>query len=386
MKKLEKILLATDFTEAAYNALQTAMSIAKIFNSDIILIHVIRISFTLKKIEKSIKDTAKSKLDKLQNEITKNNIKVLNVHLAFGNAFDQIIKYADFYNVNLIMMGSGEKERADQFQLGITAHKVIRKSSKPVWVVKPDSPITIKKIVCPVDFSIPAQCALKNAIYLAKSFNAELTVLTVVPPIEREYLGLGVMPYEEDDTYFKYEQSQFDKFLEDFDFYNVKLNKTIVQGIPHQEILKTIASDKADLLVIGSMGKSALTRILIGSVAEKVIRNVPCSIITLKSEDAIRLRLESDKENIEGLFDEGKKLMDQGFEKEALHQFQLCLNFDIDFEPAWESLVTVYERLGDKKQAETCKIHAKQLREKFMQQKIEAEMLSHYTIFGKSSH
>lgn len=385
MKQLEKILLATDFTKASDSALQMAISVAKTFNAEISLIHVIPDIFTYKKTFNIIKEDAEKNLEKRQNEITDNKVKLANTHLISGSPFNQIIKYADFHDSNLIIMGSGEKGNEEHFRLGITAHKVVRKSNKPVWIVRQDSTPVVKKILCPIDFSPPSRHALENAIHLARDFNAELTVLTVIEPLERDYVGLGVMPHEEKETYISYEQSLFDKFLKDFDFYKVKNDKDIREGKPAQEILKTISEKNIDVVIMGTIGKSAFTKVMMGSVTERVVRELPCSMITLKSEDAIKLRLKSDLENIEERFEEGKKLMEEGFDKEALQLFQLCLDIDLYFEPAWECSAIVYERLGKKEAAENSKKQAKVIRDKRWQQWVEAEIRCHHTIFGKHS-
>lgn len=386
MRQLEKILLATDFTKAADNALEMAIAVAKTFNSEIILIHVIPNIYAFKKSSDMVRQAADENLEKRRNVIVNNKIKVSNKHLSYGKAFDCIIKYADFHDVNLIMIGSGEKEKSDHFRLGINAHKVVRKSNKPVWVVKQDSVPVVKKVLCPVDFSLPSRRALENAIHLSRNLNAELTVLTVIQHIDNDYYaGSAVMPYEEDETYDRFEELQFNKFLQDCDFSNVKWYKGVRKGEPYNQILKAISDEGIDLLIMGTIGMSALVRVLMGSVTEKVAREVPCSIITLKSEDAIKVRLEKDLENIDEFFKDGKELMEKGFNKEALVQLQNCLNIDMDFEPAWESMAIVYDRLGKKEQSENTRIQAKRVRERYGQQKIEAELLSRYTLFGKHS-
>ncbi len=385
MRQLEKILVATDFTKAADNALKMAIDVAKTFNSEIILTHVIPGIFAFKKSSEAVRDAADDNLEKRRIEIVNNKVKVNSAHLVYGSAFDNIIKFADFHDVNLIIMGSGEKEKGDHFKLGINAQKMIRKSNKPVWIVKQNAEPVVKKALCPVDFSLPSRRALENAVHLARNLDAELTVLNVIQPLHNDYTGIAVMPYEKEETYEKFEESQFNKFLHDCDFYNVKWNKEVRKGEPYKEILKAIADEGFDLLIMGATGMSALVRVLMGSVTEKVVREVPCSIVTLKSEDAIRVRLEKEVANIEEFFKNGKELMGKGFNKEALVQFHNCLNIDIDFEPALESMAVVYDRLGQKEQSENTRMQAKRVRERAGQQKIEAEMLSRHTLFGKHS-
>ena len=383
MKFIKKILLATDFTNASDSATQMAIEIAKKFESEVLVIHVIPDAHKFKHKLEKIKELTKNNLVKVQTKIKKNNVNVGEIFLVSGSPFDQIVKHADFYDVNLVILGSGEKEKNDHFQLGLTANKVMRKSNKPVWVVKREAAPLIKKVLCPIDFSKASKRALENAIHLAESFKAELSVVTVIQPTERDYGGPSVIPYEEEDTYAKHEELEFEKFLSDFDFYDVKVEREILRGKPDKEILKTISDHNTDLLVIGTIGKSALTRVLTGSVTEKVTREVSCSVITLKSEDAIRVRLEADKENIEECFAEGKKLMEGGFDKEAVIQFKQCLNLDLYFEPAWENLAIAYQRLGKEDEAKNCQREAKEQRQRLWERRVEAEIRSHNTIIGK---
>ena len=80
------------------------------------------------------------------------------------------------------------------------------------------------------------------------------------------------------------DESRFDRFLERFDFQNVNWTRAVEKGQAHEEILAFSRKRGADLLVMGSVGRTALNRILIGSVAEKVIRELPCSVVTFKAE------------------------------------------------------------------------------------------------------
>lgn len=253
----------------------------------------------------------------------------------------------------------------DKFQLGITAEKIVRKANKPVWVVKKGGAKPIKKILCPVDFSEPSKRALTNAIHLTRSFQAELVVLTVIQTPSSLYpndfvYGLNSDPQE---TYRKLQQTEFDTFLRDFNFHNIKWDKVIVEGTPYQEILHITQKTASDLLIMGPTGKTGLTRILMGSVAEKVIREMPCSVLTMKSEHIIRLKLQTEIADIETHFKQGKDLLKKGLPEEALSQFQNCISKDMMFAPAWEGLAAAHGRLNHKEKSAFCREIAKQIRQ-----------------------
>ncbi len=145
MKLLEKILLATDFDRAANDALQTALYVAKGFNSEIILLHVIPEPKPDSISMDAVKDAVKTQLRRLKEEIVEKGVQIKEMVVESGSPFDRIITQADRKDANVIIMGDGNKTPTDKFPLGITAGKVMRKANKPVWVVKHGFTAPIKK-------------------------------------------------------------------------------------------------------------------------------------------------------------------------------------------------------------------------------------------------
>jgi nucleotide-binding universal stress UspA family protein len=287
------------------------------------------------------------------------------------------------HDVNLILMGSGEKGIVEKYQLSTTASKVIRKSNKPVWIMKRDMTSSISRIICPIDFSDPSRRALKNAIHLARVFKAELTVLNVIEPIADKPIRLDMQLTDEQRLVAKDQTSKFEHFLKDFDFHMVKVSKEIYQGKPHQEILKRIKARKSDLLVIGTTGRTGLSRILMGSVTEKVTREVPCSFITMKDENVIRLCLEAKMNDLEACYKESNQLLEKGFAKQALNQFQLCLNIDCLYLPAWEGMAAAHDQLGHKEKAQNCRNQIKEIQERLKNQEVEFDLHRHIPFFKR---
>ena len=194
-------------------------------------------------------------------------------------------------------------------------------------MVKNGAKPKIKKILCPVDFSDPSKRALENAIHLARMFKAKLTVLTVVPLIKKlytyalKYEARTEMQKDFNETW----HIKFENFLKDFNFHNMQWDKIVREGAPHREILDSIRQISPDHLILGSTGRTGLQRILLGSTAAKVIREVPCSFITVKSEHVVRLKLETEIADLKTHYKLGKKLTDQGLPRDALVQFEDCL-------------------------------------------------------------
>lgn len=376
MKLIEKILLATDFSKASENAKKMAMSLAKKLKSEIILIHVMPDGHAFKLAEDLVRSTAEKYLGEMGDEITANGIKLGDTILTAGSPFDKINHYARLKDVNLIMMGAGNRESTTCFPLGITAQQVIRKSAKPAWIVKPDASPEIRRILCPVDFSAPSRLALNSAIHLTQLLEAELIVMTALEPMAKYQQS----SHEE---YAEQQRNEFEEFLAEFDLSFVSWSKEIREGEVHREILHALSANDADLLIMGSTGRTGLSRILLGSVTEKVIREVPCSMLIEKSEDAIRLRVDSDIDDLETHLMEGKSLLENGYYHEALLQFKLCLDIDSKFIPAWEAAAIVYEKLGNQADADNSRQQAKEIRDRLWAWKVEADIRSRHSLFGK---
>ena len=281
MRSLEKILLATDFGEAAQDASAMAIYLAKTYHSEIIVVHVIPEIKDLPVPLDTVRDAAAGEVEKIKEDFQRQGIQKVESVVSLGSPFDQIIKLAEDHDVNTIVLGSGQKTREDRFPLGITAEKVIRKSGRPVWVVKRGTSPGFKNILCPVDFSESSARALTNAIQLSRMLGGHLTVLTVWEPLKQFYEHIGHWLTEES---WVTDESRFDRFLKNFEFQNLSWSKVSRNGTAHEEILAVSREMEPDLLVMGSVGRTGLSRILLGSVAEKVIREMPCSVVTFKAE------------------------------------------------------------------------------------------------------
>ena len=363
MKLLEKIMLATDCSQASNDALRMAVQMAKIFHSELFLVHVISTARHLSLPLDQMRKQAQQHINELKKDLEQVGIRSTAIIAAGPAAFERIIQLAEEHDVNVIMLGSREKNEKDSFRLGITAERVIRGSCKPVWIVKRGCPPLIKKIVCPVDFSDPAGRALQNAIHLARLLRAELSILNVISkPVKSEIARRQAS------------QKDFEDFLKDHDFYNVTYKKEIRQGAAHQKILELVKEESADLVVMGSVGKTNLAKISLGQVAVKVIREMSCSVITFKSEHAIRLNLEDVIESIEGDFRQGKELLENGFAREAMRKFESILSEDRMFAPAWEGMAEAHSHLEHESKARECREQAETIRAHLWRKKVEFDI------------
>ncbi len=361
MKQLEKILVAIDFEQASENALQMAMLLASAFGSEILLIHVIPEIKDFRMIRNQIRNHVFKKMKSLEQEIQKEGISVVDPIIRFGIPFDRVIEYSEELDVNLIVLGSGNPSH--HHTLGSVAEKVMTYASQPVLVVKRVTHPRIRNILCPVDFSDSSRRALKNAILLAKRFHAQLTVLRIFEPLLSHYFGIGKTPGESKEKItVRRQQQEFDRFLRGFQFEKVSYKRLIRRGKPCEEIFHTVQEVRADLLVMGSTGKTGLTRMLLGSTTEKVVRALPCSSLILKQEHIFRVSLEQEVDHMRALYQKGLELLRERRMEEAMAQFEYCIKKDPFFIPAWEGLAKAFRDSDRRKEAMRCEEMARYIR------------------------
>jgi nucleotide-binding universal stress UspA family protein len=144
--------------------------------------------------------------------------------------------------------------------------------------------IRMERIVCAVDFSKHSDYALGYAVALAKTFGAELKLLHVVElPFLPAYSLAGVpdlsIPVSQVEAAAR---KQMDEVLERCRQEWGKTEGEVRTGAPFIEIISYAKEVVADLIVLSTHGRTGLRHMLIGSVAEKVVRKAPCPVLSVK--------------------------------------------------------------------------------------------------------
>lgn len=374
MRLVEKILLAHDFSKSSENVVANAIGLAKIFHSKIIPIHVLPDDVVSEKVKALLNEVAITKLEETTKMITDEGIEAEDYILESGAPYDGIVEAAIAENANLIMIGSGANREEEKFKLGTTTERIIQKSEKPVFVVKEGMPLNVQNILCPVDFSETSRRALKNAITMAHRFKAELIILGVCELQESTWFSSENDRTEENEKRCAQHKDRFDHFLADINLTGLEWTKEIRKGKPADEILSVIHEKMVDLLVMGTQGRTGLGRLIIGSVTEKVIREVPCSFLTLKAEDVIQLQLETNISDIEKHYNTAMQLVEDGFFEEAIAQLKVCLSISNMHVPAYFGLAKIYDKMDDPGKAKFYRDSGREIMDRIWYTKIEDEV------------
>jgi nucleotide-binding universal stress UspA family protein len=144
--------------------------------------------------------------------------------------------------------------------------------------------LPLRTILVPTDFSPCAAAALDYAAALAKQFSAEIRLVHVLPTLAMHLPvpPLVPMPPEWIETTRTLSQTSLTNEAKRVD--GVKVTTELLDGITDEAVLAAAAKAKADLIVIGTHGRRGVSHLLLGSVAERVVRQSPIPVLTVRQK------------------------------------------------------------------------------------------------------
>lgn len=144
-----------------------------------------------------------------------------------------------------------------------------------------------RTLLVPTDFSDYTHLALDHAKALARAFSARIVLLHVIPEESRELLFRTAADGHVDDVETVFQkmieasQLQLEQLLSDMEEDRVK--RLVLVGHPVLEIVNEARLEAADLIVIPTHGRTGISHVLFGSVAEKVVRKAPCPVLVVRA-------------------------------------------------------------------------------------------------------
>jgi len=145
--------------------------------------------------------------------------------------------------------------------------------------------INIRTVLCPVDYSIYSEKALNYAIEISLKFQAKLYLLHVLDirfldanNPELPTLHTANITNETIDAL----KSRLLKSVTEEIKGKISVEAIVIQGIPFTEIIKASKEYNVDLIIIGTHGRTGLAHIIMGSVAEKIVRKAPCPVLSIR--------------------------------------------------------------------------------------------------------
>jgi nucleotide-binding universal stress UspA family protein len=292
MPQLKKIIVGHDLRAGGEAALKTALVFAKRCGAALRLVHVLEPQHSYQRISHpltspyTLEEIAQKTGARLQALAASAELGHLQVEyeVRTGKPFVELIIARRAWQADLIVVGGASQET---HLLGSTSERVVRKAMVPVMVAKGGLSAGAKTFLVPTDFSDCARKAAKEALMLAESFRGRVIFFHVVdlyPLYAVAYadeFGVSVpLPPPAPGVI----ESEWQGFFSGLPLEKVEWGKYTEEGEAATTILQQVEQKRADLIVMGTHGRTGLEYMLLGSVAEKIVRRARCPVLTIRPE------------------------------------------------------------------------------------------------------
>lgn len=273
---MQKILVPTDFSAQAENALKVAAQLAKKHQSEIYLLHMLELPLNLvdpAKSDGSLPEALffmKLAHKRFKEVLSSDYLEGITVYetVLFHEAFDGIIEVATKNEVDIIVMGSHGASGFKEMFIGSNTEKVVRTSTIPVLVIKNEhQEFAIKNFVFATDFSDECKKPIQEAVKFAQAVKAKIHLL---------YINTATNFLTTTEA-----QDLMNQFVEPLALENFSLN--IYNDITVEKgVLNFAQAIDADLIGMATHGRKGLSHFFNGSVSEDLVNHAKRPVITFK--------------------------------------------------------------------------------------------------------
>jgi nucleotide-binding universal stress UspA family protein len=294
---LTRIVATTDFSDTADVALEWAMALARQHGASLCLVHALTLPAPLPDYVPSGTDfgeemhqIALRKLEETAARVRAAGIAV-DLEVPIGVPSQSIIRVAEEEHADLLVLGTRGLTGITHLLLGSTAERVVQRAPCPVLTVHPDDRgygTPVRSILVPTDFSPHAEEAARvaRACLCAAGAPAKLVLLHAYHlPIE--YTAYGPIPtsvrFLEDvgaDA-----QERLDLLAAGMARQGLAVEAVTREGYAPDVIVDEARARGADLIAMGTHGRTGLAHLLLGSTAERVVQHAPCPVITVRRRE-----------------------------------------------------------------------------------------------------
>ncbi len=296
---ITRILFATDFSLWARRAEDYACSLACSWKASLTVLSVAEFPPGLnpdypvnRQYLAELLTTASSQIADLKSRAERRGI-VVTTRVATGIPSEEVITAARADDSDLIVVGTRGKTGLAHVLLGSTAERVIRRAPCPVLTVRTEQadtaedntlskPITLERILVPIDFSDCSLNALEYAVVVAQQAKASLLMLHVLEPVSYG-LDFTFSQSSARQSQVSIWTKRLEELVSSYQQSHVAMESRLRGGVPADSILDTARSQPCDLIVMGTHGRRGIAHTISGSVAEAVLRKAVCPVLAVRS-------------------------------------------------------------------------------------------------------
>src|SRR5262245_28879621 len=257
MISLKNILVPTDFSEPSKKALTYGLTLARTFDSKLILAHIASdpIALATKDVEKLVPAEVKASVRTI---------------VKTGSVEDELLKIVPDESIDLVVMGTHGRRYPGRWFLGSVTEHILRKVPVPVLTVSHVEPqrhvpgfVALKSILYATDLSESSRIGIEYAIELARLSGATLTVLYVIDDEDRMLWGPALLTYIDRPKIVEEFRHKLREFVERESVPGVAMEALIAEGKPFRKIIEFAEERDVDIIVLNMQSKGMLDRVLL---------------------------------------------------------------------------------------------------------------------------
>ncbi|MFB6231630.1 MAG: universal stress protein [Salinibacter sp.] len=297
MLSIERILFPTDFSEGAARAFPQAAYLADWHDAELHILNVTgryqhdyeedreRFPVSQDTLTEWLRRSAESGPG--PNEPDLSALPIAQEQVESAAPAEAILNYTEEEAIDLTVMGTHGRRGVDRMLFGSVTEEVVRKAPCPALTVRADADRApseaIRRVLVPVDFSEASDTAVRHAKEIAMTYGAEIDLLHVVhEPVYPAAYGFEPVSFPTGEVIDNVEAQLADLARETIGYEHVMIEARA--GNPASEILDYTEENDVDLVVIATHGRTGLDRVLLGSVAERVLRRAPMPVFVVKPD------------------------------------------------------------------------------------------------------
>jgi nucleotide-binding universal stress UspA family protein len=279
-----KILCATDFSRRSDVAIERAAALAREARAGIVLLNVVDDDEPQPMVDQRFEQARNALVARVARLVQTAAVHVT-PEVRVGTPFRTIIEAARDAKADMIVMGAPRRRLLQDVIVGTTTERVLRTGGHPVLVVNVPDAAPYTSVLAALDASDASARALRVAKSLGLLDAAQVSVVHAFEPI---YKGMMSWAGVTENAIASYSEGwatqageELQRFLASQGFPDAGRRLVLEEGPPLPSIRKVVERTRPQLLVIGTRGLSGIRKLLLGSVAERVLTEIDCDILAV---------------------------------------------------------------------------------------------------------
>ena len=281
---MKRILVATDFSTRSDRALRRATLLAKASGAELMLLHVVDDDQPRRLMEAERRESTEILSSSADTAREADGV-ACEAHLVLGDPFQAIVDAAERLDADLVILGPHRRQALRDIFVGTTVERAIRLSRRPVIMVNAVPAKPYDCVLVATDFSDCSAAIVKTARKLGFLDVGRSAVLHAFESPAEGLMRRASVDVEDIKHHLDVEKELVDKeltaFLEKVEFVPTHRTTTVIESTTAQAILEGARELKANLIIIGTHGRSGLQKLFLGNEAEEVLRDSELDVLVV---------------------------------------------------------------------------------------------------------